>query len=223
MGSDIPELDMLSTAILNELDEKDGSATSSELRDCLDEDTTQTILYRTREKLEPEGLIEIKQPDRNGSGPLPPQEYVLTEKGKTVAGERESELRSNEISERVEQLESQVEEMQEQLSTIQEQITNQPDETAGSPEQESEKLDQLQKQIVSIARDVNRISDDPIISDEEVRGEVDQARAAMTAILPLLMEEYGDELKKKLAEAENRTKTLANWSQEDQKTSGSTQ
>lgn len=127
MALDNLELDWKSQAILAALAETDQETTTSELSGLTGIEDNRKILYRIREKLGPEGLVEVVDTDQQvGGGQIPPTRARLTDEGKQLAQELDEERgRVTDVTERIEGVEadlSKVEHVQEELSELQARI-----------------------------------------------------------------------------------------------------
>lgn len=127
MALDNLELDWKSQAILAALAETDQETTTSELSGLTGIEDNRKILYRIREKLGPEGFVEVVDTDQQvGGGQIPPTRARLTDEGKQLAQELDEERgRVTDVTERIEGVEadlSKVEHVQEELSELQARI-----------------------------------------------------------------------------------------------------
>lgn len=127
MASDTLVLDWKSEAIIAALYGSDGEATTPELSGLTGIDDNRQILYRLREKLEPEGLVEVGQADpREGGGRIPPTQARLTSNGEEFAEELDEERgRVNDVVDRIERVEAdlnKIEHVQTELSELQDRI-----------------------------------------------------------------------------------------------------
>jgi chromosome segregation ATPase len=127
MASDTLVLDWKSEAIIAALYGSDGEATTPELSGLTGIDDNRQILYRLREKLEPEGLVEVGQADpREGGGRIPPTQARLTSDGEELAEELDEERgRVKDVVDRIERVEADLNKIghvQTELSELQERI-----------------------------------------------------------------------------------------------------
>lgn len=121
------ELDWKSEAILAALEEVDREATTTELSDLTGIEDNRHILYRLREKLAANGLVEIAQSDAQaGGGQIPPTQARLTSEGEELAQEIDEERNQvSDVTERIEQIEAdlnKVEHAQTELTELQARI-----------------------------------------------------------------------------------------------------
>ena len=127
------QLDWKSQEILWALYEQDGTADTSEIRSFTGLENNDHILYRLREKLAPNDLVEVMQPEIENNQ-IPAKVTTLTPTGESVAKKiAERQETPTDISDRIEKVEAGVSQVQARLD--QEIETNsQPDENAAVPD-----------------------------------------------------------------------------------------
>jgi DNA-binding PadR family transcriptional regulator len=117
----VKNLDWRSQEILRSIYKNDGSATTSEIRALTGIDNNDKVLYRFREKLVPQGLIELEQPESETGRPEP-KVATFTQEG-VEAAERIIDERAGPAD-----LESRVDKLEADLSRV----TDQMDEARSS-------------------------------------------------------------------------------------------
>ncbi|WP_436936488.1 hypothetical protein [Halovenus marina] len=189
------ELDTMSVKILQVLDEHDGVATSTEIKNVLGHDSTRLINYRKYEYLEPAGLIDTSQTEGERSGGRPTQEWSLTEKGLELVDEIDEETgEPRGLADRVERVEDRLGALQETLSELEEQGVN-SDSEAGENDQILsliESVNNLQQRVGEVESRVESIESYPVF-DEEMQGTLDAAITMSAVSKQLLAEEHGEE------------------------------
>lgn len=118
-GEAVDGLDWKSQEILRALYENGGNANTTELRALTGIDNNAIIVYRHTEKLAPRELVELEQPETDGTH-IAPKVATLTSKGETVAeriikGRGEA---STNISEYVDQLEAKVNQLETRIDEL---------------------------------------------------------------------------------------------------------
>lgn len=118
-GEAMDGLDWKSQEILRALYENGGSADTTELRALTGIDNNAIIIYRHTEKLAPRELVELEQPETDGTH-IAPKVATLTSEGETVAeriikGRGEA---STNISEYVDQLEAKVNQLKTRIDDL---------------------------------------------------------------------------------------------------------
>jgi TolA-binding protein len=118
-GEGMDGLDWKSQEILQRLYENGGSANTTDLRALTGIDNNAIIVYRHTEKLAPRGLVELEQPETDGTH-IAPKVATLTSEGETVAeriikGRGEA---STNISEYVDQLEAKVNQLETRIDEL---------------------------------------------------------------------------------------------------------
>jgi hypothetical protein len=118
-GEAMDGLDWKSQEVLRGLYENGGSANTTELRGLTGIDNNAIIVYRHTEKLAPRGLVELDQPETDGTR-IAPKVATLTSEGETVAeriikGRGEA---STNVSEYVDQLEAKVNQLETRIDEL---------------------------------------------------------------------------------------------------------
>lgn len=91
MGSiDPPDLDWRSNEIIRAIADHGGQANTTEIRELTGIDNNDHVLYRLREKLAPNGLVDLHQPEAQSQRNLP-KEAKLTQAGSDLAAQLEDE------------------------------------------------------------------------------------------------------------------------------------
>jgi len=181
------DLDVLGQEMLAALEQHDGSATTSEIRDFLGVDSRTKINYRITESLVPQELITTHQPEAQ-PGNIPPKELSLTEKGARVLDQLDQERELNrDAAERITRLEEQVQSLREENQELREQLNGHEGASASTDELESE-IESLQEQVGSLVMQLEDLKEDPLFQDE-IRRELDAVRTGTLAMRDLLIEE----------------------------------
>ncbi|MCF2165455.1 hypothetical protein [Halobacterium salinarum] len=192
------DLDVLGEEMLAALEQHDGGATTSELREYLGVDSRTKINYRITEFLAPQDLITTHQPPAK-PGDIPPKELTLTEKGARVLDQLAQERELNrDAAERITRLEEQVQSLREENQELREQL-NAGGATSSSTDEVEAGIESLQEQVGSLAMKLEDVREDRIF-EESVRSNIDSTRAGLLAILAFLIEEHGPDTEQRLQE-----------------------
>lgn len=205
----LPELKPASIEILAALDQHGGTATSTEVRKMTSLDDTDSVNYRVRETLVPNGLVTSHQPEGR---PLPPKELSITDRGQEALEAQEEERELNrDIAERLDRLEGRVESLQAENHDLREENQELREQIAeletggGTPAGDVDDVDGLQKQVTKLANEVEDLKDDPIF-DESIRAEIDDLRSGIYAVTQFIVDEFDakdeiDELDAEISES----------------------
>lgn len=185
------DLDVLGEEMLAALEQHDGSATTSEIREYLGVDSRTKINYRITEFLTPQDLITTHQPPAK-PGNIPPKELTLTEKGARVLDQLAQERELNrDAAERITRLEEQVQSLREENQELREQLSGRGQASTSTDDVDAE-IEALQEQIGSLAMELENVKEDPLFQDG-VRAELDAARTGTLAIRDYLFEVHDAE------------------------------
>ena len=150
------ELSWQSREVLKAAHQRDGVATTTEIREGSSLHDNRQITYRFKETSELDGLAEMRQPPSKDDG-IAPKEITLTERGTEVA---EQLLSTNEQDLSLEYLGAQIEHIREDLDEIEQRIgAAQGTESGGGSEGDT---GQLQEQISSLAMTVSEIESESL-------------------------------------------------------------
>ena len=150
------ELSWQSREVLKTTQQKNGIATSTEIREGSSLHDNRQITYRFKETSELDGLAEIRQPPSEDDG-IAPKEITLTERGTEIA---EQLLNSDEQDLSLEYLAAQIEQIRGELDTIEQRIgAAQGTENSAASEADAS---QLQEQISSLAMTVSEIESESL-------------------------------------------------------------
>ncbi|CQH63703.1 uncharacterized protein HHUB_4161 (plasmid) [Halobacterium hubeiense] len=193
----LEKLDLKSRDILSalaDLDAETSTITTPDLIEATGIDRPQ-IHYRLNEYLQPFGLVDTHQPAGENPGKVPPKELWLTEAGRDLVADLESQSGDAGLGDRLSRLEEQMDALQ---STVQdldaEASTDGNIEVAGDL---ADELDGLQEQIGSLAMQVEDLKEDAVF-EEPIRADIDSTRAGLLAVLAFLIEEHGDDTEQRL-------------------------
>jgi DNA-binding HxlR family transcriptional regulator len=154
------DLDRMSIRILEVLEDHGGTATTSEIKNVLGHEDTDLLNYRRRKYLAPAGLIDVYQPPSESPGPVPAQEWSLTEKGLDLLEDLEGSSEDyRDIGERVELVEDQLDAIQDTLAEI--------DSGANHTESDTDNPEQIMELIEAVERVESRLEEiesNPIFS-----------------------------------------------------------
>lgn len=191
------DLDILCQNILHALEQHDGEATTSEIRDFIGVESRSRLNYRINEYLVPQGLVSTHQPEPE-PGDIPPKELILTEDGEAaLAALAEQADVNQDIAERVDQLETQMATLQEQMQDLHQRVdegaaSSGSTSTASTTSEVSQSdVDDLQEQIANLAMELEDLKDDPLF-DEDIRANIDQIRAGTLALSDYVMHKFED-------------------------------
>jgi hypothetical protein len=137
-------LDWKSQEILRALYKSDGSANTTEIRTLTGIDSNDKVLYRFREKLAPQELIELEQPESETARPEP-KVATFTQQGVEVA-ERIIDERAGPAD-----LESRVDKLEADFSRVSEQLDAATTQATADDERATEAdVDDLQAQLTDL-------------------------------------------------------------------------
>ena len=188
----VESLDHWPRKILSAIDQHNGDATSSEIREFLGAETTTQINYHVTEHLESRGLVETHQPE-SGPGPNAPKRYTLTERGaKAVEALAEEQTIHQDVAERIDRLEAQVDALRDENRDLRKQLESGTQ--SSSTDESGTDHDALQEQIANLAMEVEKLKEDPLF-DETFRKELDNFRVGTLALTDFAMHELEEEEK----------------------------
>jgi len=150
------ELSWQSREVLKAAHQRDGTATTTQIREGSSLHDNRQITYRFKETSELDGLAEMRQLPSEDAG-IAPKEISLTERGAEVA---EQLLNSDDQNLSLEYLAAQIEHIREDLDGIEQRIgAAQGTENGGGNGADT---DQLQEQISSLAMTVSEIESESL-------------------------------------------------------------
>ena len=155
----VEELDWKSQEILRALLENGGSADTTELRTLTGIDNNDPINYRHNNKLVPQGLVELTQPDA-GPNQLVAQVATLTSRGETVA-ESVIEQRGEEtnIGDAVEKFNARLTRVESQIDRLDADSDSNSDADPAVLNELQEQVDDLDGKVEALYRNMKRFRD----------------------------------------------------------------